>query len=86
MQLSVSLVTGICEDDTDDGDDVSDLEGVAPTPTHRRLARKEVLERSLTSGLYPQFIGCEGPYQLLDPSENMSLHSCSWFGFMLYVN
>ena len=28
------------------------------------------LERSLASGLYPQFIGCEGPSQLLHPSEN----------------
>ena len=71
-------MTGICEEsdcdiddgDDDDDDDLSDLEGAAPTPKRRRLAREEALERSLASGLYPQFSGCEGLFQLLDPSEN----------------
>ena len=36
-------------------------------------------------GGFTQFIGCEGPSQLLDPSETMSLPSCSWFGQHLYV-
>ena len=74
-------MTGICEesdcdiddDDDDDDDDLSDLEGAAPTPKRRRLAREEALERSLASGLYPQFSGCEGPSQFLDPSENNEL-------------
>ena len=61
------FITGISEesdDDTDDSDDadddVSDLEGAAPTRKRQRLAREEALERSLVSGLYPQFIGYEG--------------------------
>ena len=65
------------DDDTvggDDGDDeVGDLEGMASTSKHRRLAREGALERSLVLGLYPQFIGCEGLSQLLDPSENNEL-------------
>ena len=66
MQLSGS-VTGVCHND---GDDDRDLEG---TPKCQRLTREEVLERSLASGLYPQFIGCDGPSQLLDPHENDEL-------------
>ena len=81
-------MTGICEEsDCDiDDDDISDLEGAAPTPQRWKLAREEALERSLASGLYPQFSGCEGPSQFLDPSEKMSFHLCSWFGQHLCVN
>ena len=75
--ISICLLTDICEesdgdivDGDDGGDDLSDLEGVAPTPKCRRLAREEALERSLASGLYPQFSGCEGQSQILDPSKN----------------
>ena len=39
----------------------------------QRLAREEALVRSLASGLYPQFSGCVGLSQLLDPSENNEL-------------
>ena len=71
---SISL---ICEesdcDINDDNIDLSDLECAAPTPKCQRLARKEVLEWSLASGIYLQFGGCEGPSQLLDPSENGEL-------------
>ena len=56
LSLSISLETGISENDTNDGDDddddnddVSDLEGAAPTPKLQRLAREEALERSLAS-------------------------------------
>ena len=77
LSLSISLITSICEesdDDTDDGDDFDDdLEGAAPTSKCWRLAREDGLERSLVSGLYPQFIGYEGPSQLLEPSENNKL-------------
>ena len=43
-------MTGICEESDDDldggdsDDDFSDLEGVAPTPKRRRLAREEALD------------------------------------------
>ena len=76
------LITGVCEDsdydDDDDGcdgggDDGCDLEGLAPTPKHRKLAREEALKKSRTSGCYPKFDGCEGPAQLLDPSCNNAL-------------
>ena len=75
------LLTGICEEsdcDIDDGDDddnndLSDMEGAAPTPKRQRLAREEALQRLLASGLYPQFSGCEGLSQLLDPCENDEL-------------
>ena len=77
LSLSISLITGISEeseDDTDDGDDADDdVEGAAPTPERQRLAREEALERSLASGLYPQFIGYEGPSQPLDPRKNNEL-------------
>ena len=66
------LVTGMCEesdDDTDGDDDVGDLEVAAPTLEHRRLAREGALERSLASRLSSQFIGCEGPSQLLENNE-----------------
>ena len=46
---------------------------MALTPKCRRLAREEALDQSLASGLYPQFSGCEGPSQVLDPSENNEL-------------
>ena len=40
------LITGVCEDsDDDDGcDGGCDLEGLAPTPEHRKLAREEALK------------------------------------------
>ena len=92
LSLSISLITDISEesdDDTDDSDDadddVSDLEGAAPTPKHQRLAREEALERSLASGLYPQFIVRDRHSHLIQV-KTMSLHSCSWFGQHLYVN
>ena len=66
--------TVICEesdcdinDGDDDDNDLSNLEGAAPTAECRRLARGEALERSFASGLYPQLSGCERPSQLLDP-------------------
>ena len=71
--------TGICEDSDDDGcdgggdNDGCDLEGLAPTPKRRKLAREEALKKSCASGWYPKFDGCEGPAQLLDPSCNNEL-------------
>ena len=76
------LITGVCEDsdiddddddDGCDGDDGCDLEGLAPTPKHCKLAREEALKKSRTSGCYPKFDWCEGPAQLLDPSCNNAL-------------
>ena len=69
-------MTSICEEsdcDIDDGDDcgkdLSDLEGTALTPKCWKIAREEAIKRLLVSGLYPQFSGCDGLSQLLDPSE-----------------
>ena len=76
------LITGVCEDsDIDDDDDDDgcdggdgcDLEGLAPTTKHRKLAREEALKKSRASGCYPKFDWCEGPAQLLDPSCNNTL-------------
>ena len=82
------LITGVCEDSDSDGDDDNDdddgcdggggddgcdLEGLAPTPKYRKLAREEALKKSRVSGCYPKFDGCEGPAQLLDPSWNNAL-------------
>ena len=63
--------------DVDDGDDMTMIlviwkEWHLPLK-HRRLAREEALEWSLASGLYPQFSGCEGLSQVLNPVENNEL-------------
>ena len=60
-----------CDGDDGGGDDGCDLEGLAPTLKHCKLAREEALKKSRASGCYP--IWCEGPAQLLDPSCNNAL-------------
>ena len=68
-------------DDDDDGSDFEDEEDViseceelgVPTAKRRKLANDEALELSLHSGLYPEYLGVEGPYTFLDPASNDAL-------------
>ena len=50
-----------------------DLEGLRPTSKHRKLASKQALKVSLQSGLYPEYLGIEGPYLHTDPRSNNEL-------------
>ena len=69
----------------DDGcNDLSDLEGVVPTPKCHRLAKEEVLEQSLASGLYPLDVR-DCPSYLIQV-KTLNLHLCSWFIQHLCVN
>ena len=58
---SILLITGMCEvlhcDGDDGGNDLGDLEGIAPTPKRQKLTSSRGL---LAFGLYPQCSGCEG--------------------------
>ena len=47
----------------------SDLEGTAPTPKRRKLAKQKALKNSLKSGLYPMFKGIEGPSHDANPGD-----------------
>ena len=60
------------EDDSDSGDDDS-LDGLAPTPKRRKLASQRGLEKSLKTGLYPKFVGVEGPVEHHNPKEFSAL-------------
>ena len=51
----------------------SDLEGTAPTPKRRKLAREKALTNSLGSGLYPVFMGIEGPSNDANPGDSNAL-------------
>ena len=59
------------EEEEEEGE--SDLDGKAPTPKRRKLAREKALKVSLQSGLYPTFRGIEGPSRDMDPRENSAL-------------
>ena len=50
-----------------------DLEGLKPTSKHCKLASKQALKVSLQSGLYPEYLGIEGPYLHTDPRSNNEL-------------
>ena len=51
----------------------SDLEGTAPTPKRRKLAREKALTNSLGSGLYPVFMGIEDPSHDANPGDSNGL-------------
>ena len=46
---------------------------MAPTPKRRKLASQIGLDASLKSGLYPEFLGVEGPVESHDPDRNNAL-------------
>ena len=43
---------------------------MAPTRKRRRLCSELALKTSLVSGLYPEFLGVEGPAENHDPESN----------------
>ena len=43
---------------------------MAPTDKRRRLCSELALKTSLESGLYPDFLGAEGPAENHDPESN----------------
>ena len=49
------------------------LEGKLATRQSRKEANEHALKVSLESGLYPEYLGCEGPYHPVDPEENSAL-------------
>ena len=58
------------EDDSMEVDvEIAVLEGQVPTRKRRRLARQKGLRLSLESGLYPEYLGMEGPYVRHDPAS-----------------
>ena len=58
-------------DNESSGDDIVD--GAAPTPRRRRLARVDGLLKALTSGLYTKFLGVTGPISHFDPFDSSSV-------------
>ena len=54
-------------------DEDFNLEGLRPTSEHRKLASRQALKMSLQSGLYPEYLGVEGPYLFSDPRSNSEL-------------
>ena len=61
------------EDEEEEEEEESDLEGTAPTPKRRKLAREKALTNSLGSGLYPVFMGIEGPSNDANPGDSNAL-------------
>ena len=59
------------EEEEEEGE--SELEGMAPTPKRRKLARETALKVSLQSGLYPVFRGLEGPAHDINPGNSNAL-------------
>lgn len=60
-----------CGAEEEDGEE--DYAVMAPTPKRRKLANQNALEASLKSGLYPEFLGVEGPVERRDPGSNSAL-------------
>ena len=56
------------EEEQEEGE--SELEGMAPTPKRRKLARETALKVSLQSGLYHVFRGLEGPTHNINPGTS----------------
>ena len=74
------------EEDEEEEEEESDLEGTAPTPKRRKLAREKALTNSLGSGLYPVFMGIEGPSHDANPGDSNALVTCRCCGQPLSVN
>ena len=74
------MLSDICDEEEEEEEseqseeeDESDLEGMAPTPKRRKLARGKALKVSLQSGLYPPFRGIEGPSRDVDPGDSSAM-------------
>ena len=61
------------EEEEEEEEEESDLEGTAPTPKRRKLAREKALPNSFGSGLYPVFMGIEGPSHDANPGDSNAL-------------
>ena len=61
------------ESEQSEEEDESDLEGMAPTPKRRKLAREKALKVSLQSGLYLTFRGIEGPSRDVNPGDSSAM-------------
>ena len=61
------------EDEEEEEEEKSDLEGTSPIPKRRKLAREKALTNSLGSGLYPVFMGIEGPSYDANPGDSNAL-------------
>ena len=61
------------EEEESEEENESDLEGMAPTPKRRKLAREKALKVSLQSGRYPTFRGIEGPSCDMDPVNSSAM-------------
>ena len=55
------------------GEEDEDDKVMAPTPKRRKLCSQLGLKTALDSGLYPQFLGTEGPVESHDPDSNSAL-------------
>ena len=60
-------------EEEEEEEEESDLESTAPTPKRRKLAREKALTNSLGSGLYPVFMGIEGPSHDANPGDSNAL-------------
>ena len=56
------------DEESEDSDDECEELGI-PTAKRRKLANEEALKLSLSSGLYPQYLGIEGPFMPRDPTS-----------------
>ena len=82
---SSTVPSDVCDEEEEEGEEEqeeseeseeeneSDLEGMAPTPKRRKLAREKTLKVSLQSGWYPTFRGIEGPSCDMDPVNSSAM-------------
>ena len=73
------MLSDVCDEEEEEEseqseeEDESDLEGMAPTPKRRKLARGKALKVSLQSGLYPPFRGIESPSRDVNPGDSSAM-------------
>ena len=68
LELSSSDDDGDLEDQNEDEEE-DDVDQSRPTRKQRKLVSDQALRWSLSSGLYPQFLGHEGPTDTFDPNS-----------------